>query len=87
MAIKSEIAWIKRLEDGTKLEVYARRFGREWTFYSRGRRNDIWQEIAEPTREDWDTLLDAVRRRVPRSLFPPDEVTRIQNTIRERFQE
>lgn len=85
MAIKSEIAWRKHLSDGRKIDVYARRFGGDWTFHWRERRNDLWQLIEAPELEDWQTLLDAVERRVPRRLFPPDEVQRIQRLIRERF--
>ena len=33
MAIKSEVGWTRKNEDGTKLEISARRFGREWLFF------------------------------------------------------
>lgn len=85
MAIKSEIAWTRRDEDGTKIEVYARRFGGAWQFHSRRRRNEIWQAIPTPSLDDWMTLLDAVERRIPRKLYPPDELHRIRTEIRNRF--
>lgn len=87
MAIKSEIAWKRRDPDGEKFEVYARRFGGVWKFYDRQRRNDQWQAIPTPTMDDWLTLLDAVERRVPRSLFSIDEPARIEQQIRQMYPE
>lgn len=84
MAIKSEISWRRRNEDGEKVEVYARRHGGEWAFHERPGRHDAWQPIAHPSLDDWLTLLDAVRRRVPRRLYPPDEVNRIRREIQIR---
>jgi hypothetical protein len=87
MAIKSEICWTRRNEEGEKIEVYARRFGGVWQFHTRHRRNDIWQAVEQPPLEDWLELADAVKRRIPRSLYPPDELTRIEQEIRNRFPE
>lgn len=87
MAIKSEISWRRHQEDGTKVEVYARRFGGEWRFHERPGRHDEWQPIPQPSLDDWLALLDAVQRRVPRRLFPPDEPPRIARMIRDRFPE
>lgn len=87
MAIKSEISWRRRNDDGEKVEIYARRFGGEWQFHERPGRHDDWQPVRKPTLEDWLTLLDAVQRRVSRRLYPPDEVDRIRRTIRDRYPE
>lgn len=85
MAIKSEISWRRYDAEGQKVEVYARRFGGEWEFHQRHRRNDQWQLIPEPGVEDFLTLLDAVSRRVARSLYPLDEINRIRALILNRF--
>lgn len=85
MAIKSEIAWSRPSPEGFKIHVYARRYGGEWQFHTRLRRSEPWVPLPEPPLEDWNALLDAVRRRVPRRLFPPAEVVRIERMIRERF--
>ncbi len=87
MAIKSEISWTRRAEDGVRIEVYARRFGGRWSFYSRARRNENWQAIPDASLEDWLHLLDGIRRRVPRRLFPPDEINRVRQAILERYPE
>ena len=84
---KAEISWVRRTEDGEKLQVYAHRVGKQWNFYVRERRFDQWHDLEEPPLEDWMELLDAVRRRVQRRLLRPEEVQRVEQSIRERFPE
>ncbi len=87
MGAKAEISWKRRLDTGEKLEVYARRIGQEWHFFSREKRFDCWAATAEPPLEDWLELLDAVRRRIQRRLARPEEEDRIKRSILERFPE
>jgi hypothetical protein len=85
MAIKSEVGWTRKNEDGTKLEISARRFGREWIFFHQLKRGQDWEPIKAPPLEDWLELLDTVRRRINRRLLPPDEETRVKKMIYDRF--
>jgi hypothetical protein len=73
---KAEISWRRRTDDGVRLEIYAHHVGNRWIFYARERRTTQWQAV-----------LDAVRRRVARRLLRPEEVGRVQKSIRERFPE
>jgi len=84
---KAEISWKRATADGAKLQVYARRVGREWKFFHRGKRFDIWQPVSEPPLEDWLELLDAVRRLITRRRYQPDDEERLRRQIRERFPE
>jgi len=84
---KAEISWVRTTEEGGKFQVYAHHVGNRWIFYSRQRRFDQWQELKQPPLEDWLELLDSVRRRVQRRLLRPEEIQRIEKTIRERFPE
>jgi hypothetical protein len=84
---KAEISWKRTTDDGTKLQVYAQHVGREWRFFSRERRYDQWQAIAEPPLEDWLELLDAVHRLINRRRLRPEEEERVKTIIRERFPE
>jgi len=84
---KSEISWKRVTEDGVRLQVYVHHKGREWLFYARERRFDQWQAVTDPPLEDWQELLDAVRRRINRRLLRPEEEVRVKNSIRERFPE
>ncbi len=84
---KAEVSW-KRLDaEGERVQVYAQRVGGRWVFHWRHRRYDCWQLLAEPPLEDWLELLDAMRRLVPRRRFPPDEIDRVEQAIRERYPE
>ena len=82
---KAEISWTRTNEEGEKLQVYAHHFGNRWIFYQRRRRYDEWQENKQPPLEAWVELLDSIRRRVQRRLLRPEEVQRVEKTIRERF--
>jgi hypothetical protein len=84
---KAEISWKRRLETGERVEVYARHVGDQWKFFTREKRYDQWQAMAEPPLEDWKELLDAVRRRINRRLLRPEEEARVTKSIHERFPE
>ncbi len=84
---KAEISWKRTTAEGLRLQVYARHVGREWRFFARERRYDLWQALPEPPLEDWLALLDSVRRRINRRLLRPEEEARVKQSIRERFPE
>jgi hypothetical protein len=84
---KAEISWKRVTAEGARLQVYARHVGRDWRFFARERRYDLWQAVAEPPLEDWLALLDAVQRRINRRLLRPEEEERVRRSIRKRFPE
>ena len=84
---KAEISWKRVTEDGEKLQVYAQHIGRDWHFFHRAKRFDVWQRVKEPPVEDWLELLDAVQRLVNRRRYQPDDEMRLRAQIRERFPE
>ena len=84
---KAEIAWKRVTEDGEKLQVYAQHIGREYHFFHRAKRFDVWQRVKEPPLEDSLELLDAVVRLVNRRRYQPDDEERLRRQIRERFPE
>jgi hypothetical protein len=84
---KAEISWKRVTEDGVKIQVYAQRVGREWRFFRRERRFDVWQPVPKPPIEDWFELLDSVQRLITRRRFQPDDETQLRRMIRERFPE
>jgi hypothetical protein len=85
MSNKAEISWTRVNDEGEKLQVYAHHVGDRWIFYLRHRRYDEWREQKQPPLEDWLALLDAIRRRAQRRLQRPEEIQRVERTIRERF--
>ena len=84
---KAEISWKRVTEDGEKLQVYAQHVGREWKFFHRQKRFDVWQPVKEPPLEDWLELHDALQRLVTRRRYQPDDEERLRRMIRERFPE
>ena len=69
-----EIEWTDRDPGtGAKRTVRAERFARKWTFKVQARRYEPWQAVAQPTRDMWETLLDALERRYPRREGVTDE--------------
>lgn len=82
---KAEISWKRVTEDGVRLQVYAQHVGRDWRFYVREKRYDLWRRVEEPPLEDWIALLDSVQRRINRRLLRPEEEARVKQSIRERF--
>ncbi|MGD1088197.1 MAG: hypothetical protein ABR955_05675 [Verrucomicrobiota bacterium] len=85
MAAKAEISWKRVTGDGAKLQVYVQHVKREWKFFQRAKRFDIWQPVPEPPLEDWLELLDAVQRLITRRRYQPDDEERLRRQIRERF--
>ena len=45
---KAEISWKRTTAEGVRLQVYARHVGRDWRFFERERRYDLWQAVPEP---------------------------------------
>jgi hypothetical protein len=84
---KAEISWKRVTEDGLKLQVYVQHVGRDWRFFHREKRFDVWQPIPEPPLEDWLELLDAIQRLITRRRYQPDDETQLRRQIRERFPE
>jgi hypothetical protein len=85
MANKAEIGWKRTTADGEILQIFARHRGGSWYFFYRSRRYERWQEIEKPMLEDWLLLLDAVRRRIPRKLYQPQEEIKIKQAILQQY--
>jgi hypothetical protein len=84
---KAEISWKRVTDNGAKLQVNARLVGRDWKFFHRQKRFDVWQPVENPPLEDWLELLDAIQRLVTRRRYQPDDEERLRKWIREKFPE
>lgn len=73
MAAKGEIGWKRRDEEGKRVKICAEPSGTKWTFYQQYKRYENWEEVSDPPLEDWENLLDAVRRRIARKKIPMGE--------------
>ncbi len=52
---------------GKRRFVRAEHFAGRWTFACRRERRGIWEKWANPSRQMWEKLLEALERRVQRS--------------------
>ena len=84
---KAEISWKRVTDEGDKIQVYAQHIGRNWLFYRREKRFDVWQRLEEPPLEDWLELLDSLVRLVNRRRYQPSDEELLRRQIRERFPE
>jgi hypothetical protein len=84
---KAEISWKTKTPDGLKREVYVHMTGSEWKFFTREKRYDQWEPLEKPLLEDFEALLDGVRRRIARRLLRPEEEQRVLRMIREAYPE
>ena len=84
---KAEISWKRVTDDGVKLQVYAQHVGRNWNFYQREKRFEVWHAVEDPPLEDWLLLLDAMQRLVTRRRYQPADEERLRMQIRERYPE
>ena len=82
---KGDIGWKRRTDEGEKREVTAKKIGKIWKFSIREKRFDSWTELKSPPLEDWELLLDAVRRRISRKLIPKKEEQLLIKTILQHF--
>lgn len=60
-------------ETGEKRYVCAEKFARQWRFKVRFKRRTEWDRSVVPTRDMWETLLDAMERRYRRREGVSDE--------------
>lgn len=68
------IEWTEKdPETGAKRSVRAEKFARKWTFQVRSGRYTNWETVPQVTRDMWETLLDALERRLPRREGVTDE--------------
>ena len=84
---KAEISWKRVTDDGVKLQVYAQHVGRNWKFFHREKRFEVWQPVENPPLEDWMLLLDAMQRLITRRRYQPDDEQTLRRQIRERYPE
>ena len=68
------IEWTdKDPETGAKRSVRAEKFARKWTFSVRYRRGTAWELAPQVSQDMWETLLDALERRLQRREGVTDE--------------
>ena len=74
MAMTIEIKWTDTdPETGVRRFLCATKFAREWSFKWKLQRRGEWTRGLEPTRDMWEHVLDALKRRYRRREGVTDE--------------
>jgi hypothetical protein len=69
---------------GRRRFVKAEHFAGRWTFFCRRERRGTWEKWANPTREMWEELVEALERRVQRREgVEESDVAEVQKIIAE----
>jgi hypothetical protein len=77
-----EIEWTDAdPSSGARRFVRAVRFARAWTFQVRFRRRTDWETVPTPTRDMWETLLDALERRYPRERASGEDIAAVKKVL------
>lgn len=84
--MRREITWVEKLPDRIKREVRVQFHGGRifWRDrHSAGRQKEVpaeeWNDHVTPSEEDWERLLDEVRRRFQRGKAQKEEVEMVLN--------
>lgn len=81
--MRREICWSERLEDRVKREVRVSFHGRNAIRWQSKRSDqENWEYDFEPSREDWESLLDLAERWYKRKRIPVEVLELIRSLAR-----
>ena len=84
MSTRNVHVWKSLSEDGEKREVRAEKFAGRWRFQARCRGEEAWTYYDSPPLEDLIELRDVLWRKYQRKRLPFEDVTAVDQMIRER---
>lgn len=85
--MRREITWVDKLPDRSRREVRVQFYGGKlyWreriTATRRAREGETWNEEVEPSEEDWERLLDEVKRRFQRRTARQEDLDLVEKRI------
>lgn len=81
--MRRDINWTTRRDDGSRYEVRVTWFSGTFKIQFKERGADRWDYDRKPSREDWDTFLDAIERRYQRKQATLKEYEEAQRMVKE----
>ncbi len=76
--MRKPVAWTHRLKDRTKREVHAYFSGGKIKWQFKRSDEEKWDHEAEPTMEDWESLLHYAEARYRRNRMPYEDIELIK---------
>ena len=85
--MRSQHIWTEKDEEGRKREVRGTKFGGQWRLQAKTKDDENWTYYDEPLMEDLLTLRDIVERKYQRRRASYEDLTSLEEMIRERKSE
>jgi hypothetical protein len=84
--VSIEVKWdVRDEETGERRYYLAEKFAKQWHFKVRQHRRGDWEKVEAPTREMWEEVLEALRRRLPRRTegVRDEDIAFVEKALRE----
>ena len=81
--MRRDINWTTRREDGSRYDVRVTWFSGSFKIQFKERSADRWDYDRKPSREDWETFLDAIERRYTRKQATYKELEEARRLVKE----
>jgi hypothetical protein len=79
--MRRDINWTAKRDDGSRYDVRVTWFSGSFKLQFKERGADRWDYDRRPTREDWETFLDAIERRYTRRQATLKELEEAQRLV------
>jgi hypothetical protein len=83
MVMRRDINWVAKRDDGTRYDVRVTWFSGTFKLQFKDRGEERWDYDRKPSREDWDTFLDAIERRYQRKQATFKELEEARRMVAE----
>jgi hypothetical protein len=81
--MRRDINWTTRREDGSRYDVRVTWFSGSFKIQFKERNADRWDYDRKPSRDDWETFLDAIERRYTRKQATYKELEEARRLVKE----
>jgi hypothetical protein len=79
--MRRDINWTTRRDDGSRYDVRVTWFSGTFKLQFKERGADRWEYDRKPSREDWETFLDAIERRYTRKTATLKELEEARRMV------
>ena len=81
--MRRDINWTTKRDDGSRYDVRVTWFSGSFKIQFKERSADRWDYDRKPSREDWETFLDAIERRYTRKQATYKELEEARRLVKE----
>ena len=81
--MRRDINWVTKRDDGTRYDIRVTWFSGTFKLQFKDRGEERWDYDRKPSREDWETFLDAIERRYQRKQATFKELEEARRMVAE----